>query len=455
MRIDNSNIVWIHIDALKEHPDNPRKEIGDVSELAASIKAKGIMQNLTVVPGKTEGAYTVIIGHRRLNAAREAGVRTLPCVIVEMTEQEQIETMLLENMQRVDLTAYEQAQGFQMMIDFGDSIEDISEKTGFSETTIRRRIKMNELDAAKLKEVSERQISIADLDKLSKIEDIEVRNRVLCSIGTNNFDAELQQALKKQMIEKMMPKALNIIKKIKARKIHYSETYGGKYSNLFTVYLNKWDGDTIPLKEDEDRKLYYYIDERNGSFSLYVERPRPAPIKKSKAEIEKEKKVAQAWDDYRSKTALAYTLRKSFIDNLSVGKNNIDTVLRGAAMACALNVVTYVQTNSSALYAVLGLDDKPISTDLYAEAIKKVRTSDRLSVLTKVIYTAFGDREEHGYSSGGYRYEFPKHGTNYKLDELYSWLCSLGYKMSDEEKALQDGTHEVFHRGEDGCQTES
>ena len=87
--------------------------------------------------------------------------------------------MLLENMQRVDLTPFEQAQGFQMMIEFGDSIEEISEKTGFSETTIRRRIKMNELDADKLKEVSERQISIADLDRLSKLEDLTVRNRVL------------------------------------------------------------------------------------------------------------------------------------------------------------------------------------------------------------------------------------------------------------------------------------
>lgn len=446
MRLDNSNIVWIHIDSLKEHPDNPRKEIGDVSELAASIKAKGIMQNLTVVPGKVKDTYTVIIGHRRLNAAREAGLRTLPCVIVEMTEQEQIETMLLENMQRVDLTPFEQAQGFQMMIDFGDSIEEISEKTGFSETTVRRRIKMNELDADKLKKVSERQISIIDLDKLSKIEDINVRNNVLDTIGTNNFESMLQQALRKQMIEKMMPKAQAVIKKIKARKLHYSETYGGKYSNLCTVYFKDWDGETLPIKEDEDRKLYYYLDEREGKIGIYVERPRPAPIKKSKAELEKEKKVAQAWEDYRSKTSLAYTLRKNFIDNLSVNKNNIEAVLKGAAVACAMNVVTYVQNNSAALYTVLGLNDKPISVDLYAESLEKVRTADSLNILVKVIYTAFGDREEHGYSSGGYRYEFPKHGKSYKLDELYKWLTSLGYEMSDEEKALQNGTCEVFNR---------
>ena len=58
----------------------------------------------------------------------------LPCVVVEMSEREQLSTMLTENMQRSDLTVYEQAQGFQMMLDMGDTVEDIAEKSGFSAT---------------------------------------------------------------------------------------------------------------------------------------------------------------------------------------------------------------------------------------------------------------------------------------------------------------------------------
>lgn len=61
-------ITNIDVTKLKEHPDNPRKNIGDVAELAESIKARGILQNLTVVPAEN-GMYTVIIGHRRLAAA--------------------------------------------------------------------------------------------------------------------------------------------------------------------------------------------------------------------------------------------------------------------------------------------------------------------------------------------------------------------------------------------------
>ena len=452
--IASEGIVWLHIDSLFPHPDNPRKEIGDVTELAASIKAKGIMQNLTVVPFKSRtnpkfngaGRYTVIIGHRRLTAAREAGLRTLPCVIVEMSEQEQIETMLLENMQRVDLTPFEQAQGFQMMIDFGDSIEEISEKTGFSETTIRRRIKMNEMDAEKLKKVSERQISIADLDRLSKLEDITVRNRVLDSIGTNNFEGKYQQALKDQEIARMVPIAKELVKKLKAKKIYSSDKYSGKYDQLGnTISLDKWDGTTIPVKEGEERKLYYYLDESWGNFAFYVEQPKAKPVKRPKAELEKEKRISEAWAQYDQATALAYTLRSTFIASLTVTKSNIETVLRGAAVACAYNVIGSPQTNSTDIYKMLGLEDRRYESGIYGVVLETVRNGD-LALLAKVIYAAFGDKESLGYS-GGYRREFPVHSKSTTLDSLYAWLCDLGYEMSDEERALQDGTHEVFKCG--------
>jgi len=153
-----AEIKYIPVKKLWQHPDNPRKDLGDVSELAESIKVNGVLQNLTVVPligeitKKWDGeSYRVIIGHRRLAAAKLAGLEELPCVVVEMSEREQLSTMLTENMQRSDLTVYEQAQGFQMMLDMGDTVEDIAEKSGFSATTVRRRVKLLELDKDKLR----------------------------------------------------------------------------------------------------------------------------------------------------------------------------------------------------------------------------------------------------------------------------------------------------------------
>lgn len=101
--------IMIPVDELQPHPDNPRKDVGDVTELVESIKANGIFQNLTVLRNcdPETGKSTVIIGHRRLAAAKLAGLEKVPCMVVEMDEKEQIATMLLENMQRNDLTISE------------------------------------------------------------------------------------------------------------------------------------------------------------------------------------------------------------------------------------------------------------------------------------------------------------------------------------------------------------
>ena len=137
-----SDIVFIGIEHIHPHPENPRKDLGDLTELVESVKKLGVMQNLTVIPQEgSPGEYTALIGHRRHAAAKLAGIAELPCIIKEgMSKKEQVSIMLEENMQRNDLTFYEQAQGFQMMLDLGETEESIAEKTGFSKTTIRRRL---------------------------------------------------------------------------------------------------------------------------------------------------------------------------------------------------------------------------------------------------------------------------------------------------------------------------
>ena len=92
-------LVFLPVSELYPHPENPRKDLGDLSELAASIKENGILQNLTVVKGHggKEDGYTVIIGHRRRAAAIEAGLETVPCIIVELTEKEQIQRIVFQS----------------------------------------------------------------------------------------------------------------------------------------------------------------------------------------------------------------------------------------------------------------------------------------------------------------------------------------------------------------------
>lgn len=205
-----SGITNINAKLIHQHPDNPRKDLGDLSELSESIKKKGIMQNLTVIPGywdenraHHDEGYTLIIGHRRFAAGKMAGVTMYPCRIVEdMSYKDQVGTMLEENMQRIDLTPLEQAEGFQMMLDLGDTEEQIAEKTGFSRTTVRRRLEIAKLDPELVKEKTDEdgvyQLNLKDLAELSRIEDVETRNRILKDaadsrqINANNLSEKLK-----------------------------------------------------------------------------------------------------------------------------------------------------------------------------------------------------------------------------------------------------------------------
>ncbi|MCQ2509373.1 MAG: ParB/RepB/Spo0J family partition protein [Lachnospiraceae bacterium] len=174
-------IALIGIDKLLSNPDNPRKNIGDVSELAESIQQNGIMQNLTVFPSGDK--YMILIGHRRFNAAMAAGLQELPCKVIEApTRAKQIEIMLEENMQRNDLTPIEEADSFQLCLDLGETVEDLQKKTGFSESTIRRRLAIAKLDKKALaKHQGEDcfQLSLTDLYELERIKDVGKRNEVL------------------------------------------------------------------------------------------------------------------------------------------------------------------------------------------------------------------------------------------------------------------------------------
>lgn len=178
---NNNKIVMLPRELLHPHPDNPRKDLGDLTELKESIKAHGVMQNLTVVPDEGDGdGYKILIGHRRF-AASEGILEELPCVVAKgLTDREQVGIMLCENMQRSDLTYLEQAHGFQMMLDLGETVETISEKTGFSKATVKHRLAINELDSKALEEANKIfQPTITDFIALEKVKDIMTRNEIL------------------------------------------------------------------------------------------------------------------------------------------------------------------------------------------------------------------------------------------------------------------------------------
>ncbi|MBO6266791.1 MAG: ParB/RepB/Spo0J family partition protein [Synergistaceae bacterium] len=478
--------TMIPVERIFPHPDNPRKDLGDLSELSESIKASGILQNLTVVPGRrgtdeeieqikellgtltgdseiernaikeiqaqidnkwVADDYTAIIGHRRLAAAKLAGLTEVPCVVASLTPQEQVQTMLMENMQRSDLTAYEQAQGFQMMIDLGDTVEVVAQKTGFSETTIRRRLKMAELDQAKLKEVSSRQLSLGDFDKLAQIEDIKARNKVLDSIGTSEFNMRFTSAIRDQNTKKNLPVVKKWLKEAGAKKVEQKDTWGSKYENYpgtsWSMSISDWgDVNNKPPKVTK-RQMFYYID--GDRVRLLAEKEKAPREKKSPEELALARSRSAAWKEANEKTDLAFTLRKNFVDTLNGTKKNTDLMLWGALAGIALNA-TYNDMDKDRIQTALGLQTGWFS-DKDNKIIAAYRDAD-LKIAPQLVYAAFGDDAKRGYVAGYPSQEFPRYQENRKLDLLYDWLISLGYELSEEEKQMRDGTHEVFKRGE-------
>ena len=252
MKIKNIEIRKIH-----SHPDNPRKDLGDITELSQSIAENGIMQNLTVVE-REDGEYTAIIGHRRLAAALKAGLDTVPCAVVKMSEKEQQSTMLCENMQRSDLTVYEQAQGFQMMLDLGSTEDEIAEKTGFSKQTVRHRINLAKLDQKLLKEKNADenfQMTLKDMYELEKIDDVEKRNEILSKVrNSSELAYRVNDYLKNKKREELTEKTFEILKElIPEIKIINPKNAAG-YQWVTSIYINT-NMTEEELKNDIERKV--------------------------------------------------------------------------------------------------------------------------------------------------------------------------------------------------------
>jgi ParB family chromosome partitioning protein len=127
----------IPVDKLDPNPEQPRTEFGDLTELTASIAEKGVLEPLLVKPNRLAGRWMIIAGERRWRSAQRAGLKEVPCVEMEVDEGTVAEIALIENMQRKDLTVWEEADGLLALCDkFGYTHDDVARKVGKSRTTV-------------------------------------------------------------------------------------------------------------------------------------------------------------------------------------------------------------------------------------------------------------------------------------------------------------------------------
>ena len=443
-------IIYIAAEHIRPHPENPRKDLGDLTELSESIKKNGILQNLTVIPVEGEpGEYMTIIGHRRYAAGTRAGVAEFPCQIAEnLTPREQMSIMLEENMQRNDLTIWEQANGFQMMLDLGETEESIAEKTGFSKTTVKHRLNIAKLNQKVLQEKEKDegfQLSLKDLYALEQVEDIKIRDKILKEASNSRDLAwKAKSAAEEIKREKV---AAEIIAMLKAAGIepapeqYEKDMYSGKWETLETYSLEK-----AAPKRIVKKKL-----EGGGYYKSYREVRIVKKKDKSKEPVSeyerqrKEKEINAKAIKVIAKEMAAQ--RESFIRNVLSGKieplKDTEKVMAGLWRAIVYANGCVGKTSLAKFLA----DTKKSWYDIPDEYKKKAMEElEKTSTLHQLMIGAYVSTSDLVYTDYNNHY---KEETGKAVTAITEALSEYGFSYSDDEQnKVMEGSHEFYVKEE-------
>jgi len=136
----------IPVDQIRPNPDQPRKALGDLRELSESIREKGVLEPLLVRFVLREDCYYIISGERRYHASRAAGLREVPCIEKMADDAETLEIALIENIQRKDLTPFEEADGLhRLATQFEYTHEDVARKIGRARSSVTETLSLRNI----------------------------------------------------------------------------------------------------------------------------------------------------------------------------------------------------------------------------------------------------------------------------------------------------------------------
>jgi ParB family chromosome partitioning protein len=210
-QLATGGVQQVAVEVIQPNPRQPRihfKE-DDLAELAASIREHGVIQPLIVTP-KTDGIYILIAGERRWQAAQKAGLRTVPVITRQASNQEFLEIALIENVQRADLNSLEEAEAYRQLVEeFGLSHEAVAKRVGKSRVAVTNTIRL---------------LGLAEIVKQALVDEklTEGHARALLALSTQKAQASALQtvlnlALSVRQTEELVRKLAGV-KPIKAKK---------------------------------------------------------------------------------------------------------------------------------------------------------------------------------------------------------------------------------------------
>jgi ParB family chromosome partitioning protein len=184
----------VPVEFLRPNPRNPRRHFGEaeLAELVASIRRRGVIQPILVRPlPDLPSAYEIVAGERRWRAAQGAGLHDVPVIVVEVDDKTSLEYAIIENVQRTDLNAIEEASGYRrLMDDFGYSYTQLAETLGRSRSHLNNLVRLLDLPADIQTLLIERKISAGHARALLSVKDASAVARRIVDKGLSVRDVE-------------------------------------------------------------------------------------------------------------------------------------------------------------------------------------------------------------------------------------------------------------------------
>ena len=193
--VDSTGAVTININDIEPNRDQPRKDFDEtaLAELADSISQHGLIQPIVVKP-TIDGTYSIIAGERRWRACRMAGITEVPVIIKVADEQSLMEMALIENLQREDLNAVEEALGYRSLIDgYGLTQDEVAKRMGKSRSAVTNALRLLNLTEAELEALRRGTISAGHARALLSCEDEEMRGKMLTAAAGGASVRELEK----------------------------------------------------------------------------------------------------------------------------------------------------------------------------------------------------------------------------------------------------------------------
>lgn len=261
--ISCDEVVYIPIAKIRPNPYQPRKyfEKSSLIELSRSISQYGVMQPISV-RYISNFAYEIVSGERRLKASKMAGLETIPAIIVNVNDKDSAAISLIENIQREELTFFEEAEGYRnLMDDYGYTQEELAFILGKSQSSVADKIEILKLDLNIKSIITENGLTEGHAKALLKTEDKNLQEEVLQKVVKYGLNVKRTEELMESTLLKKSGKTVS------KRKI---KTYV-KDIRLFTNTINK----ALEIMRKSGMETSYNLIEEEDGYEINIKINKP------------------------------------------------------------------------------------------------------------------------------------------------------------------------------------